>query len=147
MALYFFTIPVGNSKQSEAELNQFISQNKILTIEKRFIDEGSNSLWSVCVTTVQSEVSLSVKGKRNPVDYKEVLSPEDFTVFAELRKLRKEISDSQGIPAYAVFTNEQLAQMVTKNISNKSEMMKIDGVGQSRIEKYAESFLEKLLIY
>ena len=66
-------------------------------------------------------------------------------MFAELRKLRKEISDSQGIPAYAVFTNEQLAKMVTENITSKAEMLKVNGVGQSRIEKYAESFLAIVL--
>lgn len=147
MALYFFTIPVSNSKQAEIELNQFISQNKILTTEKQFVADGSNSLWSICVTTTPLNEELSIKkqkGKRSAIDYKEVLSIEDFTVFAELRKLRKEISDSQGIPAYAVFTNEQLARMVTDNISSKAEMLKIEGVGESRIEKYAEHFLSSL---
>jgi len=148
MAFYFFTIPVSNSKQSESELNQFVSQNKILTTDKQFVADGSNSFWSICITTIQSEEvfnSKKIKSKRSAIDYKDVLSVEDFTVFAELRKLRKEISDSQGIPAYAVFTNEQLAKMVTENITSKAEMLKVNGVGQSRIEKYAESFLAIVL--
>ena len=47
------------------------------------------------------------------IDYKEVLNEVDFAVFARLRDLRKVISDKEAIPAYSIFTNEQLAAMVT----------------------------------
>ena len=147
MAYYFFTIPVCDSTHAENDLNQFIAQNKVLTVEKNFVADSNNSFWSLCVATTESQESFSTssrKSKRSSIDYKEVLSADDFTIFAGVRKLRKEIAESQGIPAYAVFNNEQLAKMVTEKISTKTEMMKIEGVGQSRIDKYSESFLSRL---
>jgi hypothetical protein len=50
------------------------------------------------------------RGGRSQVDYKEILSSSEFTVFSELRRIRKEISQTEAVPAYAIFTNEQLAQ-------------------------------------
>ena len=52
--------------------------------------------------------------RRGKVDFKEVLSDPEFAVFARLRALRKERADAEGVPAYALFTNEQLAEMVQR---------------------------------
>ena len=49
---------------------------------------------------------------KNKVDYKEILTPEQFAVFARLRELRKEIASREAVPVYTIFTNEQLSQMV-----------------------------------
>ncbi len=94
MGLYFFNIPVGSVAKAQSELNKFIGRHQVVSVEKEFVADGSNSFWSLCVTTTSSQtVSLksSTGNKRNLVDYKQVLSPEDFKVFAELRKLRKEV--------------------------------------------------------
>jgi hypothetical protein len=50
------------------------------------------------------------------VDYKEVLNEADFAVFSRLRDLRKVIAEKEAVPAYAIFTNEQLAAMVTGKV-------------------------------
>ena len=66
---------------------------------------------------------------RVKVDYREVLSPEDFAVFARLRQVRKEIAQDDAVPVYTVFTNEQLAQMVQGRATTKAALEKIAGVG------------------
>ena len=48
------------------------------------------------------------------------------------------------MPAYAVFTNEQLATMVRRRVTTVADLGEIDGVGKSRIQKYAAPFLEIL---
>jgi hypothetical protein len=50
------------------------------------------------------------------VDYKEVMNEADFAVFSRLRDLRKVIAEKEAVPAYAIFTNEQLAAMVTGKV-------------------------------
>ncbi|WP_339132833.1 MAG: HRDC domain-containing protein [Candidatus Electrothrix sp. GW3-4] len=82
--------------------------------------------------------------KKSQVDYKEILSPEDFSVYAELRNLRKQIAEDEGIPAYAVFTNAQLAWMVTDNICSNTALSAGKGIGQARVEKYSAQFLSCL---
>jgi hypothetical protein len=48
------------------------------------------------------------------VDYREVLSPPEFAVYDRLRTLRKELAQAEGLPPYAVFSNEQLAAFVQR---------------------------------
>ena len=78
------------------------------------------------------------------VDYKEVLNEADFAVFARLRDLRKGISDKEAIPAYSIFTNEQLAAMVTGKVDSLTAMSAVPGVGAARIDKYGAAFLASL---
>jgi superfamily II DNA helicase RecQ len=40
------------------------------------------------------------------------------------------------VPVYAVFTNEQLAKMVTGGVVTKAALEKIDGVGEAKATKY-----------
>ncbi len=49
---------------------------------------------------------------------REVLNEADFAVFARLRHLCKAVSDKEAIPAYSIFTNEQLAAMVTGKVDS-----------------------------
>lgn len=86
----------------------------------------------------------AVVGKRERIDYREVLGDADFAAYAELRRLRKHLADRDGVPAYAVFTNEQLAEMVKRRIGSVQSLEAIEGVGEARLEKYAEPFLDAL---
>ncbi len=78
------------------------------------------------------------------MDYREVLSAEDFAVFAKLRDLRKEIAQGEAVPVYTIFTNEQLAKMVQAKATTKAALEKVAGVGDARIEKYGARVLEVL---
>ena len=83
-------------------------------------------------------------GSKSRVDYREVLPPDQFHIFAKLRDLRKRIAKEDGVPPYALFTNEQLADMVRGSVRTEAELARIDGIGPSRIGKYAVRFLEIL---
>jgi superfamily II DNA helicase RecQ len=65
-------------------------------------------------------------------------------VFARLRALRKERADADGVPAYAVFTNDQLAEMVQHRAVTAAALREIAGVGEARAEKYGAAFLAVL---
>jgi superfamily II DNA helicase RecQ len=73
------------------------------------------------------------------------LPSEEFAVFSRLRDLRKELAQTEAVPIYALFTNEQLAQMVQHRCHSKSDLAQIEGIGESKIEKYAERLLPLLL--
>jgi superfamily II DNA helicase RecQ len=107
------------------------------------VQDGPNSAWTVCVTTESGHAKTETP-PRNRVDYREVLSDEDFTVFATLRTLRKEIAEQEGVPPYALFTNEQLAEIVRRRAETATDLKQINGIGPSRIQKYGERFLNEL---
>jgi superfamily II DNA helicase RecQ len=146
----FFRIPVVDSEEVESELNTFCDRHRVSNLDKYFVAEGANSFWAVCVTWSDNEGSLagSIKRTTNPktgkIDYKEVLNDDDFIVYSRLRELRKTIAERDGIAAYNVFTNEQLAAIVQRHISSKTALLEVDGIGQTRADKYGDVFIECL---
>lgn len=71
----------------------------------------------------------------------------DRKLFAALRKLRKEIADSENIPPYVVFNDASLAEMAEIKPLNEAEMLDISGVGHVKLERYGEQFLMKIASY
>src|SRR5437870_1589459 len=124
MALRFFTIPVRQASQAEAELNGFLSSQRVLAVDRQFVNVGENSFWALCVDYLPSSsgVSGEASGKKGRIDYREELSPQAFAVFARLRDLRKQIAQAEAVPVYTIFTNDQLAQMVRRRATTKADL-------------------------
>jgi superfamily II DNA helicase RecQ len=149
MAFRFFSIPMQGCVNTEAALNAFLRSHQIASVERRFIDQGLSSVWSLCIDYADPESAAAFSAarpgsQRGKVDYREILSPPQFAVFSRLRDARKQFAQSTGAPVYTIFTNEQLAQMVQQQAGTKSDLEKILGVGDARIEKYGERILQVL---
>ncbi|EGQ8498838.1 ATP-dependent DNA helicase RecQ [Vibrio alginolyticus] len=66
----------------------------------------------------------------------------DKKLFAKLRKLRKSIADEDGLPPYVVFSDATLIDMAEILPTSYGEMLAVSGVGQRKLEKYADPFLD-----
>ena len=147
MAVQFFTVPIQDDGSAADELNGFLQSHRVLAVERRWVDQGPNSLWMFCVDYLEHSAKKSKGGGasgRSKVDYKDILNPEDFAVFAKLRDLRKQMAQEEAVPVYTIFTNEQLAKMVQTRTTAKADLEKITGVGDARIEKYGARVLDFL---
>jgi superfamily II DNA helicase RecQ len=145
MQLKAFTIPVHDDGAAIEEVNAFLRSHRILAVDRHFVQDGANSVWAICICYLgDSTRPQAVSTKRPKVDYREVLSQTDFALFARLRALRKQLAEGEGVPAYALFTNEQLAEMVQRRVNSTAGLKEIDGVGDGRIEKYGAAFLTVL---
>jgi superfamily II DNA helicase RecQ len=78
------------------------------------------------------------------VDYKEILSEQDFALYADLRAWRKATAEREGVPVYAVFTDDQLAEIVRRRVTTLAALGKIEGVGPARLERYGAVLLARL---
>lgn len=148
MALRFFTVSVRAPADTEAELNAFLAQHKVLQVDRRWVDLGADSFWAICVDYLPDGAPGKPRNfatGRSRIDYKEVLTPEEFAIFVHLRELRREIAQAEAVPIYTVFTNEQLAQIVQRRCRTRGDLQAIDGVGEARIQKYADQFLSQLI--
>lgn len=61
-----------------------------------------------------------------------------------LRKKRTELAQEQGVPAYIIFHDATLMEMMEYHPKTLHEFAQINGVGASKLEKYADDFLEVL---
>ncbi|MBB6097948.1 ATP-dependent DNA helicase RecQ [Deinobacterium chartae] len=69
----------------------------------------------------------------------EVESPE---LWEALRACRMTFAKAQGVPPYVVFTDVTLRALEAHRPRSLAEMAAIPGVGQSKLERYGEAFLE-----
>ena len=68
-------------------------------------------------------------------------------LFEKLRVLRYQIAKEQGVPAYVVFGDASLKDMEAKQPSTLSEFAEISGVGEAKLEKYADVFLKEIMAH
>ncbi len=82
------------------------------------------------------------KGKKSKTGAASALSQKDARLFDALRRLRKEIAAREKVPPYIVFSDKTLALMSSVRPWNEDEMLTLSGVGEYKLEKYGEQFLE-----
>ena len=72
------------------------------------------------------------------------LDANDLTLFNQLRDLRKDIADRQGVPPYVIFGDVSLVEMSQRRPSNAQEFLAITGVGEVKLERHGATFLEAI---
>lgn len=143
MQVKIFTIPLIGNEEIISEMNTFLQVQKVLTLDKQLVIVGEQAYWSFCITYLtQTLAGNRFVGKQNKVDYKEILEPEDFTVFSVLRTIRKSLSERDAVPAYAIFTDSELAEIAKLKTLDPKNMEKIQGIGQKKVEKYGMALCE-----
>ena len=98
------------------------------------------------VLTLQPSAYAVLKGQEKvyqavpkPEQEKEPAAPE---LFDYLRSLRKEIAARDHIPPYVVFSDATLRDMCRVQPETLDEMLSVKGIGELKLEKYGEAFLE-----
>jgi len=72
------------------------------------------------------------------------LNESEINLFNKLRDIRKGIADSKGVPPYYIFHDSVLKNMAKKLPSTREEMLKIEGVGELKIENFGDLFLDEI---
>ncbi|OAV52504.1 ATP-dependent DNA helicase RecQ [Rhizobium sp. WYCCWR10014] len=73
------------------------------------------------------------------------LSGADGSLFEALRAERMAIAKSLGVPPYVVFPDTTLIAFATEKPRSRKELLAISGVGQAKLERYGDAFLEIIL--
>lgn len=120
------------------ELNKFLRSNRVLLCEQQLVTVPE-AIWCFCIRYLEDKESKDKTDSK--IDYKSVLSPEQFADFAILRSNRKKIAEENAIPAYAIFTNKELADIVLAECSSPAELLKVEGIGKKKAEKYGQQIL------
>jgi len=150
MAYRIFTVPIQSSEAVEAELNLFLRTHRVLAVVPQFVDCGPQSSWSFCVDYREGaapsagSAARSAGSSKPRIDYREVLPADQFALYAQLRDLRKDLAQTEAVPPYMIFTNEQLAKIVQSGATTRSDLAKIDGLGDARLDKYGPQVLQLL---
>ena len=62
-------------------------------------------------------------------------------LFSRLKELRYKLAQKQRVPAFVIFTDATLIDMCSQIPTNNEELLKVSGVGESKMKRYGNSFL------
>ena len=75
------------------------------------------------------------------------LEPEEIGLFEHLRRLCKQLADSQGVAPFVVFPNSSLLAMAQRRPQSKEQFAEIPGVGALKLEAYFTPFTHAIRNY
>jgi len=102
---------------------------------------------------LKGEVRLELARPRlreRAIKQKKLVAPvegRDELLFERLRELRTELARNEGIAPYMVFGDAALTQMAVLLPSTKDAFLEINGVGEKKLGKYGDLFLNVITDY
>jgi ATP-dependent DNA helicase RecQ len=119
-------------KQTEDEFPKII-----LTEKSNDVLKGNTTVELVKVKTKSTKVS----------SISEVLHPHFADLLENLKAIRTKIAKKENVPPYIVFSDATLVEMATFLPHNYTELRKMSGVGDLKLQKYGVDFLPEILKY
>ena len=72
------------------------------------------------------------------------LDDDGLRLFETLREIRKQLAEEAGVPPYVIFGDASLVEMCRDKPANNEQFLNITGVGQVKLERHGETFLEAI---
>jgi ATP-dependent DNA helicase RecQ len=109
----------------------------------RAVLKGESEVWlrRDAEVVASRKASKAERGSRAKEGYEEVA---DDPLWHALKAKRMELAKEQGVPPYVIFHDSTLLEILNQKPSSLTEMSKITGVGQAKLMRYGDAFLEVL---
>ena len=137
-----------DSKQWRSIFRQLISRN-LLAVD--YEGHGSLQLTEHCRAVLRGEETLlfrkeskRAKSTRKGRKSYNTENSANNVLWEALRACRKQLAEENGVPPFVVFHDATLSEMMERQPANREQLLKISGVGESKLEKYADAFLAVL---
>jgi ATP-dependent DNA helicase RecQ len=72
------------------------------------------------------------------------MDEQDQQLFEALKRLRRQLAADEGVAAFMIFADRSLVDMVKLKPHTREQFAMVDGVGQRKLEDYADAFLEAI---
>ena len=99
--------------------------------------------------TLRLQPAIKVKKARHdPADRsveRNSIAPHHETLWQALRETRLALAREQGVPPYVIFHDATLQEMMAQRPQSLSELGRISGVGERKLQRYGGAFLHVLL--
>ena len=93
----------------------------------------------------RAERRVSRRATRTKIrDSKLAIAPHEDALWQSLREFRAQLAREQGVPAYVIFHDATLLQMLRERPQTLAELGAISGIGAAKLARYGQSFLEVL---
>jgi len=142
MQFKIFTIPVTDDGSATEEMNRFLRSQKVLETEQQLSPTKNGAQWHFCIKYLPNAQPDIKPTPTSKIDYREVLDEKTFAIFSILREIRKRIAEEDGMPVYAVFTNEELAGIAALDEIAPETIKTVKGIGERKTERFGKRLVE-----
>ena len=115
-------------------------EEKLFALQKMTNGFKVQGFLHVRAQAVLQKTALTAKKKK-------ISTRKDPLLALKLRELRDEIRIAESIPAFQIFTQETLYAMCDILPRTLAELLKVKGMGKTRVSKYGEEILETIEEY
>lgn len=129
----------SDSQKKVSELIDFLTASNYLVA-----DGGQYPILKVSAAGIDVLRGQQQVFRKAAVQAKQSL-PVNDELFEQLRQVRRELAESQGVPPFVIFSDRTLRELCTTMPTTLDEMLSVHGIGESKIEKYGEQFLSILI--
>ena len=160
-------VQFGHDKVSTWGIGDNLKNNEWSSLYRQLISQGylnTNSEYGGVELTEKSrallrgEETLIARKYRKPEKVKSStgnkggklkaeLRSVDEELFEALRECRAELALEQGVPAFVIFADTSLIEMARKRPHTDETFRYINGVGDMKLERYGEQFMEVIREY
>jgi ATP-dependent DNA helicase RecQ len=134
-----------DAKQWRSIFRQLISRN-LMAVD--YEGHGSLRLTEHCRPVLRGEETLLFRkeSKHAKISRKgrKSYNTENATnnvLWEALRACRKQLAEENNVPPFVIFHDATLSEMMERQPANREQLLKTSGVGESKLEKYGDTFL------
>ncbi len=136
----------------DAPLADFVRQHRVLALSEHFftVDEVPHLACVVRWQAAEDEgAPAEVAPPRRPprsaaVDPRADLDPEQRQLYEQLRAWRRERATEEGLPAYSVLTNRQIAELARARPRDSVSLAAAGTLGAGKLRLFGEGILAVL---
>lgn len=123
-------------------LRQALSEYNVLklTEKARPLLRGDISFFAHQARKILHQPKASGKKSAEPMSVDEEL-------FNYLKSVRSQLAQKQQVPAFMIFSDTTLIDMADKKPTTEADFLEVHGVGQHKLKKYGELFIQALIKY
>lgn len=130
----------------DTALREFVRDKEIHSVREHFFTRNDAPYLAVLVTYSEPAVPIPAERRtsdRPPRDesWRQLLTKQTEPLFESLRSWRSARAKSEGIPPYVIFTNRQLAEIVSSRPASLAALSEVEGVGRAKCELYGLAVL------
>ena len=127
-----------SKKEWQFLARQFIQQRLLI----QDMQHGSLKLTPKAYDVFKGEQVLGTLPQRQPLTERwQATAAHDAELFTLLRDKRSELANAANVPPYVIFSDRSLVAMATAFPQSRSSFGMMYGVGQAKLDKYADIFL------
>ena len=149
MQIKIFTLPF-NSRLGvfdDEKFNDFVKDKELVAVNDYFFHREETLYLTLVVKYKQSSfveetVFHEKTPEKNNEDWRKLLDDDLMPLFNTLRSWRNEKSKKDGVPPYIILNNKQLAKICRDRPPSNYDLMKVEGIGKAKAEKYGIDILK-----